>query len=124
MAARGRKLLKMHRRAEFKHKNFDIRKGDRVRVMTGDDRGKVGTVLSVLPARERVLVEGVNLIYRHVRKSQQNPQGGRVQREGPIHISNVALIDEKTGRATRVRHQIEGDKKIRVSVRSGESLDR
>lgn len=91
MAARGKKLLKIRRRAEFKHSKLGVRKGDRVRVIAGDDKGKVGNVLEVLPARQRVVVEGVNMIFRHVRKSQQNPQGGRIEREAPIHVSNVAL---------------------------------
>lgn len=123
MAARGKKLLKIRRRAQFKHKNFRVRKGDRVVVIAGNEKGKSGTILRVLPARERVVVEGVNLVYRHVKKSQQNPQGGRVQREAPIHISNVALMDESENRGTRVRYRVDGDRKVRVSVRTGKDLD-
>lgn len=122
-AARGRKLLKIRRRAEFKHSKLGLRKGDKVQVLAGDDKGKVGNVLDVLTSRERVIVEGVNMIFRHVKKSQQNPQGGRIEREAPIHVSNVALYDEKAGRGTRTRSGLVDGRKVRVSVRTEANLD-
>jgi large subunit ribosomal protein L24 len=80
-----------------------IKKDDRVIVIAGADKGTEGKVLRVLPDKQRVLVEGVNRVHRHVRKSQRHPQGGRIQKEAPIHISNVMPVDPKTGRGTRVR---------------------
>lgn len=83
-----------------------IRKDDRVIVVAGDHKGATGKVLRVLPEKQRVLVEGVNMVYRHVRKSQRNPQGGRIQKEAPIHISNVMPLDPKSNRGTRVRYSV------------------
>lgn len=80
-----------------------VKKDDIVEVIAGDHRGARGKVLRVLGDKDRVLVEGVNMVYRHVRKSRQNPQGGRIQKEAPLHISNVQPIDPKTDRPTRVR---------------------
>ena len=80
-----------------------IRKDDIVEVVAGAQRGARGKVLRVLPDRERVLVEGVNMVHRHVRRSQRNPQGGRVQKEAPIHISNVMPVDRANDRPVRVR---------------------
>jgi large subunit ribosomal protein L24 len=79
-----------------------IRKDDIVVVIAGDHKGARGKVLRVLPEKDRVVVEGVNMVYRHVRKTQRNPQGGRVQKEAPLHISNVMPLDPKTDRPTRV----------------------
>lgn len=86
-----------------------IRKNDMVRVITGDHRNETGKVLRVDPRRELVVVEGVNLVYRHLRPSRRNPQGGRIRKEAPLHISNVLPIDPKTGRPSRVRFEIERD---------------
>ncbi len=86
-----------------------IRKDDIVEVIAGDHKGARGKVLRIYRERERVLVEGVNMVYRHVRRSRQNPQGGRVQKEAPIHMSNVMPIDPKTDRPTRVRFTVEHD---------------
>ncbi len=80
-----------------------IRKDDIVQIIAGDHKGARGKVLRVIPDKDRVLVEGVNMVYRHMRKSRQNPQGGRVQKEAPIHMSNVMPIDPRTDRPTRVR---------------------
>ncbi len=113
MAARGRKLIKARRRALYKHTTPSIHRDDKVQVMCGDDRGKTGKVLRVLPSRERVVVEGVNLVFKHVRRSQQSPQGGRLQREGAIHLSNVLLWCEKCGRGRRIRHTMHGETKRR-----------
>ncbi len=92
-----------------------IRKDDMVQVIAGSKKGAVGKVLAVMADSERVLIEGVNLRYRHIRRSQANPQGGRVQKEAPIHMSNVQPIDPATGRGTRVRYKSETDAKGHVT---------
>lgn len=100
-----------------------VKKGDMVKVIAGEDINKVGEVLRVYPKRAKVLVQGVNRVYRHLRPSRQNPQGGRIQKEMPIHISNVLPVDPKTDQATRVRFRINEDgSKERIAVKSGESL--
>jgi large subunit ribosomal protein L24 len=105
-----------------------IRKNDNVMVIAGNARGKSGKVLKVYPDRERVIIEGVNLIKRHSRPSQKNPQGGIVQREASIHISNVMLIDPKTNEITRVGSKVIKDdttgkkKRMRVSRATGETF--
>jgi len=86
-----------------------IRKGDTVQVITGDHRGETGKVLRVLPDRNLVLVEGVNLVFRHVRPSRRNPQGGRIRKEAPLHVSNVLPVDPKTGRGSRVHFEEDRD---------------
>jgi len=100
-----------------------IRKGDRVAVIAGADRGKTGEVLRVNAAARKVLVQGVNRVYRHLRPSRQNPQGGRIQKEMPIDISNVLPIDPKTNQPTRVGFRIAEDgSKERFARKSGETL--
>ena len=102
-----------------------IVKGDEVLVISGNDRGKTGKVLAVFPAKERVLVEGVNFIKRHTRPSQQNPQGGIVEREAPIHVSNVLPYDAKSGRGTRVRsRELSDGRRVRESAISGEVIEK
>jgi large subunit ribosomal protein L24 len=101
-----------------------IKKDDEVIVLGGRDRGKRGKVLRALPKEARVLVEGVNLVKRHTKPSQADPQGGIKEKEAPIHVSNVALIDPKSKRPTRVGFKILADgRKVRVAKRSGEVLD-
>jgi len=100
-----------------------IVKGDMVKIITGDDRGKTGEVMAVYPSRNKVLVQGVNRVYRHLRPSKKHPQGGRIQKEMPVHISNVLPVDPKTGQATRVGVRINADgSKERIARKSGESL--
>ena len=99
-----------------------IKKGDRVVVLTGRDKGKKGEVLRVFPAESRVLVQGLNLVKRHTRPSQTDPQGGIKTKEAPIHISNVAYVDASGG-PTRVGFRVEGDKKVRYAKKSGEVID-
>jgi large subunit ribosomal protein L24 len=102
-----------------------IVKGDTVLVVSGEDRGKTGRVLAVFHDKQRVLIEGVNFIKRHTRPSQQNPQGGIIQREAPIHLSNVMLYDPKARRGTRVRSRVLNDgSRVRESAASGEVLER
>lgn len=103
-------------------RKLHVRKGDVVQVLAGNDRGKHGEVLEVDRTRGRVIVKGVNVRWKHLKKSQQHPQGGRVQREFPIHASNVLLFDEKAGRGVRVRHEMRDGKKVRVSVKTKEVL--
>ena len=99
-----------------------IRKGDRVVVLTGKSKGQEGTVLRVFPAAERVLVEGINMVQRHTKPSQADPQGGIKNREASIHVSNVAVAGSD-GRPTRVGFRMEGDRKVRFAKRSGNTLD-
>jgi large subunit ribosomal protein L24 len=100
-----------------------IKKGDRVVVLTGKDKGRQGQVLRVTPKDSRVLVAGINMVKRHTRPTQTDPQGGIKNKEASLHISNVALLDPKSGEATRVGFRIEGDKKVRVAKKSGEVID-
>ncbi len=94
-----------------------VRKNDIVEVITGDHRGARGKVLRIDPKRKQVVVEGVNVVYRHVRPTRRNPQGGRVQKEAPIHWSNVLPYDSAAGKARRVRFAVERDRSGKVSVK-------
>ena len=100
-----------------------VRKGDRVVVTTGRDKGKTGEVLSVLPKEDRLVVQGVNMIKRHTRATKTQ-SGGIIEREAPLHLSNVMLADPKTGEATRVGFKtLDDGRKVRVAKRSGEVID-
>jgi large subunit ribosomal protein L24 len=100
-----------------------VKKGDSVIVMSGDDRGKVGQVLRVDPGRGKVLVQGINRVYKHLKPSRRHPRGGRIQKEMPVSISNVLPVDPKANRATRVRFVTREDgSKERVAKKSGTSL--
>jgi large subunit ribosomal protein L24 len=100
-----------------------IRKGDKVVVISGKDKGKTGKVMRVVPEDDRVVVEGINLIKRHMRPTPRNPSGGIIEREQPIHACKVMPVDPKTGKGTRVRFKtLENDKKIRVAATSGEEI--
>ena len=99
-----------------------IRKGDRVVVLAGRDKGRQGAVLKVFPKEERVLVEGLNMVQRHTKASQGDPQGGIKNKEAPVHVSNVAYVDS-SGKPTRVGFRMEGDKKVRFAKTSGEVID-
>ena len=100
-----------------------IKKGDRVVVLSGKDKGRHGEVLRSMPGEGKVIVAGVNVAARHRKPSQANPQGGIERREAPLHISKVALEDPKTGKPTRVRFEEREGKKVRVAVRSGELIN-
>ena len=100
-----------------------IKKGDSVVVRSGKDKGRTGTVLQVLPKDDKVIVAGVNVAVRHRKPSQANPQGGIDRSEAPMHISKVGLADPKDGRATRVRFETKDGKKVRVAVKSGETIN-
>jgi large subunit ribosomal protein L24 len=99
-----------------------IKKGDRVVLLAGKDKGQKGSVLKVLPKENRVLVEGINLVKRHTKATQQDPQGGIKTKEATVHVSNVALVD-KNGKPTRVGFKVDGDKKVRVAKTTGEVIN-
>jgi large subunit ribosomal protein L24 len=99
-----------------------IKKGDRVVVLTGKDKGRQGTVSKVLPKEERVVVQGLNMVQRHTRPTQFDPQGGIKNKEAAIHLSNVAIVDSK-GKPTRVGFRMEGEKKVRFAKTTGEVIN-
>jgi len=100
-----------------------IKKNDTVVVLAGEDKGKTGKVLKVLVDKNRALVEGVNMVSKSTKPSAKNPQGGIVKQEAPIHISNLSLIDPKSGKATRVGIKVTEDgKKVRIAKKSGEEI--
>ena len=99
-----------------------VKKGDTVVVIAGKDKGKKGTVTKVFTKANRVLVEGVNVITKHQKPNAMNPQGGIINKEAPIHISNVMPVDPETGKGTRVRVEMKDGKKVRVSVKSGKEI--
>lgn len=100
-----------------------VKKGDKIKVITGKDKGKTGVILAAFPKQDRVLVEGVNIVKKHMKPDQENPQGGIVSLEAAIHVSNVMLVDPKTDEPTRVGYKIEDGKKVRVAKKSGNTLD-
>ena len=99
-----------------------IRKGDTVVVLSGKDKGRTGEVVKSLPKEGKVIVSGVNVHARHRKASQTNPQGGIERKEAPLHVSNVAIADPKTGAPTRVRFEERDGKKVRVAAKSGELI--
>lgn len=101
-----------------------VKKGDKVMVITGKDKGKTGTVLAAFPKKDRVLVEGVNVVKKHSKPSHDNPQGGINSQEAAIHVSNVMLLDPKSKEPTRVGFKVVEGKKVRIAKKSGESLDK
>ena len=99
-----------------------IRKGDTVAVIAGDDKGRRGKVLRVIPEKNRVVVEGVNLVFKHLRKSQEHPNGGRIRREAALHMSNVMPIDPDSNEPTRTSSKVVDGKRVRVGRKSGAEL--
>jgi large subunit ribosomal protein L24 len=93
-------------------------------VISGKDKGKQGVVLASYPKKDRVLVEGINVVKKHSKPSQVNPQGGILSQEAPIHVSNVMPLDPKSGEPTRVGYKVVDNKKVRVAKKSGETLDK
>ncbi|WAA09422.1 50S ribosomal protein L24 [Fervidibacillus albus] len=100
-----------------------VKKGDKVKVISGKDKGKTGVILAAYPKKNRVIVEGVNIVKKHAKPSQDNPQGGIIDLEAPIHVSNVMPIDPKTGEPTRVGYKEVDGKKVRIAKKSGAVLD-
>jgi large subunit ribosomal protein L24 len=97
-------------------KKFKIKSGDTVKVIAGDHKGSEGKVLQIIKEKDRVLVEGVNLVSKHTKPNAQNPQGGIVKKEASLHISNIMLVED--GVAVRVGYQVDGDTKTRISKKT------
>jgi len=115
---RLKKVLESH------NNKLHVKKDDNVIVITGKDKGKKGRVIAAYPRENRVLVENVNMIKRHTRPNQANPQGGIIEREAPIHVSNVMHIDPKSGKPTRIGYKLLDDgTKVRIAKKSGQELD-
>ena len=100
-----------------------IKKGDKVVILSGKDKGRHGEVTKSMPKLGKVIVSGINVAARHRKPSQANPQGGIERREAPMHVSKVAIEDPKTGKPTRVRFEERDGKKVRIAVRSGELIN-
>ena len=103
-------------------KKFHIKKGDTVFVNAGNDKGKTGKVLEVLKEKDRVVVESINVVKKHTKPNAKAPQGGILEQEAGIHISNVQLVDPKSGAATRVGYKMVDGKKVRYAKKSGEEI--
>ena len=99
-----------------------LKRNDLVVVISGAHKGDQGRVLRVIEDKNQVIIQGVNLRFKHLRRSQKNPQGGRVQKEAPLNASKVQLVDPKTNRPTRVGYRMEGKRKVRFAKRSGEAV--
>ena len=100
-----------------------VRTGDKVVVISGKDKGKEGTILKAIPAKDRVIVEDVNMIKKHLKPSQSNPEGGILETEAAIHVSNVMHVDPESGERTRIRHEVKEDgTKVRIAVKSGKEI--
>jgi large subunit ribosomal protein L24 len=112
------------KRLESHNNKLHVKKDDTVFVITGKDKGKKGRVIAAYPRENRVLVEGVNMVKKHAKPSQTNPQGGILNQEAPIHVSNVMLVDPKSGKPTRVGYKVlDNGTKVRVAKKSGEVID-
>ncbi len=99
-----------------------IRKGDKVVVLAGKDKGRTGEVLRMMPKDDKAVVRGINMVRRHQRQSQSQ-EGGIISKEAPIHVSNIAVADPKDGKPTRVGFEVKDGKKVRVAKRSGATID-
>jgi large subunit ribosomal protein L24 len=110
---------------ESHNNKLHVKKDDTVIVITGKDKGKKGRIIAAYPRENRVLVEGINMVKKHAKPTQQNPQGGILDQEAPIHVSNVMLIDPKSGKPTRVGYKVlENGEKVRIAKKSGEVIDK
>lgn len=117
-------MPKQPKKLESYNNKLHVKKDDKVFVITGKDKGKTGRIIAAFPRQNRVLVEGVNMIKKHSKPSQQNPQGGIIEQEAPIHVSNVMLVDPKSGQPTRIGYKVlDNGKKVRVAKKSGEIID-
>ena len=103
--------------------SLKIKKNDKVVVLSGKDKGKSGKVLGTVPSERKVVVEGINVVTCHIKPRKQGEEGGRISKEGSIDESNVMLVCPKCGKATRVGHAYEGDKKVRVCKKCGKNID-
>ena len=104
-------------------KKFHIKKGDTVKVISGDNKGQEGKVLEVITGKDRAVVEGINMISKHTKPNAKQPQGGIVKKEAPIHVSNLMLVDPATGKPTRIgrKRNAEG-KLVRISIKTKEEI--
>lgn len=100
---------------------FKVKKGDEVIVIAGKEKGKKGTITKVITAEARVVVGGLNMVKRHT-KASKTSAGGIIEKEAPLHISNVSLVDAKSGKPTRAGYKFEGDNKVRIAKRSGDKI--
>lgn len=98
--------------------------GDTVQIIAGSDKGKTGEVIQILRKEEKVLVEGINMVTKHIKPSQSDPEGGIVTREAPVHVSNVAFYDVKAKEAVKVGYKVEEGKKVRINKKTGKELDK
>lgn len=115
---RVKKVLESH------NNKLHVKKDDTVIVISGKDKGKKGRVIAAYPRENRVLVEGVNMMKKHQKPNQQNPQGGIIEQEAPIHVSNVMHVDPKSGTVTRIGYKVlDNGKKVRIAKKSGEAID-
>ena len=103
-------------------KKLHIKKGDTVYVNAGNDKGKTGKVLEVIPAKDRAVVEGVNIVSKHAKPSPKHPQGGIVKQEASVHISNLQVVDPKSGTPTRIGRKVVDGKIVRFAKKSGEEI--
>ena len=104
-------------------KKFHIKKGDLVQVNAGEDRGKQGKVLEMIPDKQRAIVEGINLVSKHTKPNATHPQGGIIKKEAPIDSSNVMIVCPSCEKPTRIKHAVVDGKKVRVCKKCGEQLD-
>jgi large subunit ribosomal protein L24 len=117
-------MARTKKRLESYNNKLHVKKDDNVIVITGKDKGKRGRIIAAYPRLNKVLVEGVNIVKRHSKPSQANPQGGIIEKEAPIHVSNVMLIDPKSNKPTRVGYKVlDNGKKVRIAKKSGEVID-
>ena len=103
-------------------KKLHIKKGDTVYVNAGNDKGKTGKVLEVIPSKDRAIVEGINIVSKHTKPSPKHPQGGIVKQEASVHVSNLQVVDPKTGKATRIGRRMVDGKNVRYAKKSGEEI--
>lgn len=103
-------------------KKFKIKKNDNVEVLSGKDKGKRGSVVRIIPKKDKVIVSGVNIVKKAMKRRSQQDQGGIVEIEAPLHISNVGVVCKKCGRPVKIGYKIDGDKKVRVCRKCGETL--
>ena len=103
-------------------KKFKIKKNDNVEVLAGKDKGKRGSVVRIIPKKDKVIVSGVNIVKKAMKRRSQQDQGGIVEVEAPLHFSNVGVVCKKCGRPVKIGYKIDGDKKVRVCRKCGETL--
>jgi large subunit ribosomal protein L24 len=117
-------MPKQKKKLESHNNKLHVKKDDTVMVISGKDKGKKGRIIVSYPRQNRVLVEGINMVKKHSKPTQEYPQGGIIEKEAPIHVSNVMLIDPKSGLPTRVGYRVlDNGTKVRIAKRSGEVIE-